>query len=249
MWALGAGAAWVVLDDGPQLALTAILTPAWLASEWSIVAQRDFFWGGRVIAVGLFLLALAYLAADERVVRRDRAAVLRWIGAIALIPTGVSLWFAAVEPIRWAQRGGFPGWVPLTAGWLAIGWSAALVLPLLVAFWVRQRAAWPIAFAAAWALLAVNLWRVAGTLALYGWFAAAAIALAVWGVRDAHAERINLGTAGFALIVIGFYFSQVMDKLGRSASLIGFGLLFLAGGWLLERTRRHLVEHATEGRA
>jgi len=54
-------------------------------------------------------------------------------------------------------------------------------------------------------------------------------------------ERINLGVAGFALTILFFYFSNVMDKLGRSASLIGLGLLFLLGGWLLERTRRQLV--------
>jgi hypothetical protein len=44
--------------------------------------------------------------------------------------------------------------------------------------------------------------------------------------------------------VIAFYFSEVMDKLGRSASLVGLGLLFLAGGWALERLRRQLVLQA-----
>jgi uncharacterized membrane protein len=60
-------------------------------------------------------------------------------------------------------------------------------------------------------------------------------------LKEARKERINLGVAGFALTVLFFYFSSVMDKLGRSASLIGLGLLFLLGGWLLERTRRGLV--------
>jgi hypothetical protein len=32
-----------------------------------------------------------------------------------------------------------------------------------------------------------------------------------------------------------------MDKVGRSASLMLMGLLFLGGGWLLERTRRGLL--------
>jgi hypothetical protein len=41
--------------------------------------------------------------------------------------------------------------------------------------------------------------------------------------------------------VLAFYFSDVMDRLGRSASLIGLGLLFLGGGYLLERTRRRLI--------
>jgi hypothetical protein len=34
-----------------------------------------------------------------------------------------------------------------------------------------------------------------------------------------------------------------MDKMGRSASLIGLGVLFLGGGWALERTRRRLIAH------
>jgi uncharacterized membrane protein len=41
--------------------------------------------------------------------------------------------------------------------------------------------------------------------------------------------------------VLIFYFSNVMDKLDRSASLMGLGLLFLILAWGLERTRRRLV--------
>jgi len=50
------------------------------------------------------------------------------------------------------------------------------------------------------------------------------------------------------LTVIIFYFSNVMDKLGRSVSLIGLGVLFLFGGWVLERTRRQLVARVVGGR-
>jgi uncharacterized membrane protein len=60
-------------------------------------------------------------------------------------------------------------------------------------------------------------------------------------------ERINLGVAGFALTVVIFYFSNVMDKLGRSMSLIGLGVLFLFGGWGLERARRQLVARIAGG--
>ena len=35
--------------------------------------------------------------------------------------------------------------------------------------------------------------------------------------------------------------SVAMDRLGRSASLIGMGLLLLVGGYLLERARRRLL--------
>jgi uncharacterized membrane protein len=68
-----------------------------------------------------------------------------------------------------------------------------------------------------------------------------ALGLVAWGFAEKRSERINLGIAGFALMVIVFYFSDVMDKLGRSASLIGMGVLFLLGGWSLERLRRRLV--------
>ena len=60
-------------------------------------------------------------------------------------------------------------------------------------------------------------------------------------MRESRTERINVGALGFAVVVLVFYFSSVMDKLGRSASLLGLGVLFLAGGWALEHTRRNLV--------
>ena len=52
---------------------------------------------------------------------------------------------------------------------------------------------------------------------------------------------VNLGIVGFAIAVGWFYFSDIFDKLGRSLGLIGLGILFLAGGWALERTRRKLM--------
>jgi uncharacterized membrane protein len=78
-------------------------------------------------------------------------------------------------------------------------------------------------------------------VAPYLWCAVLAVGVIAWGVLDRRAERINLGIAGFALTVLVFYFSDVMDKLSRSASLIVLGLLFLGGGYLLEQTRRRLV--------
>jgi uncharacterized membrane protein len=76
---------------------------------------------------------------------------------------------------------------------------------------------------------------------LYAWWAVGALALAAWGARDGRSERINMAAAIFAATVLAFYFSEVMDRLGRSTSLIGLGILFLAGGWALERARRRLV--------
>ena len=45
----------------------------------------------------------------------------------------------------------------------------------------------------------------------------------------------------FAITVVWFYFSDMFDKMGRSLGLIGLGVLFLAGGWGLEKMRRGLL--------
>jgi uncharacterized membrane protein len=58
---------------------------------------------------------------------------------------------------------------------------------------------------------------------------------------------VNLGVVGFAATILFFYFSEVMDKLGRSASLMGFGLLFLVLGWSMERARRRLLARVAGG--
>jgi len=78
-------------------------------------------------------------------------------------------------------------------------------------------------------------------VSVYGLCALAAVGLVVWGLQENRRERINLGVAGFAITIVVFYFSSVMDKLRRSASLVSFGLLFLLGGWQLEKLRRRLV--------
>ena len=43
------------------------------------------------------------------------------------------------------------------------------------------------------------------------------------------------------MTVMCFYFAEVMGGVGRAATLIGLGVLFLAGGWGLERMRRRFV--------
>ena len=54
---------------------------------------------------------------------------------------------------------------------------------------------------------------------------------------------MNLGIVFFGATVAWFYFSDLFDKMGRSLGLIGLGVLFLAGGWALEKTRRGLLAH------
>jgi hypothetical protein len=52
---------------------------------------------------------------------------------------------------------------------------------------------------------------------------------------------VNLGIVGFAIAVGWFYFSDIYGAVSRSLALIGLGVLFLAGGWALEKMRRGLL--------
>jgi uncharacterized membrane protein len=229
LWALGAAAAWAILRQWPQAALTAILVPAWLASEWS-AWSTDAGWDyAAPAAAGICALSLTYLSARRSVSDSAVRKALMWTGGIALLPAA---FFLAVD--RWGK---------MPDGWtLAIGWAVALLLPLAAAILLRGREVpWNIAAVLWSALLALSNPGTGSHVWVYLCCAAGAVGLAWWGIRESRAERINLAIAGFALTVICFYFSDVMDKLGRSASLMLMGVLFLAGGWLLERTRRGLL--------
>jgi len=241
MWAVGAGAAWLLRRDPAQLALVAILVPAWLVSEWTEYT-RPWYSGDafRVAACFTFLLALVYFTAEARDRTSTTRRVLMWIGGIALLPAAgaVSQNFAS----------GFTGYgTPLPATQTlvtGIGWLIAIAVPLTIAVWIQRAKAWPILLAVAWTLVLVFIPRAGDAWWLYAWWCVGATALVTWGVLEAQSERINIGAVIFAATVLAFYFSHIMDKLGRSASLVGLGLLFLGGGWLLERTRRRLIARA-----
>jgi hypothetical protein len=105
--------------------------------------------------------------------------------------------------------------------------------------------------------LAAAIWVVGLNLAVqveldilsYAWCAIGSAAMVAWGIYEFRAERINLGMAGFALTIVFFFFSSVMDKLGRSASLMALGILFVGGGWYWEKLRRKLVAGLVTGGA
>lgn len=242
LWAIGAALAWAVLRDWLQASLLAILAPAWLASEWIDAAER-FHTGEHILGRGLLLLSLTYLSAVYGTQSSTLRRALVWIGGLALFPSAV---FAVAWSDWMTWRRGIP------SSLLIMGWLIGLAVPLLIAYWLRHGDAWINGVAAAWVAVAATLPSHAdnnesllqfawGQVGPYIWCAVAALGLVAWGLREFRRERINLGVIGFGLTVIVFYFSQVMDKLGRSASLIGMGLLFLVLGWVLEKTRRRLV--------
>jgi len=255
MWAIGALAGWLLLRHWTQAALLALLVPAWLAGEWE-VRTEGFAVSNRLLTEGLLLMAITYLCA--RTGAEDSAArrALAWIGGIALLPIGVLAFTEGRANWGWWGWQNRPG---ISAMLRITGWAIAICAPLALAFVLRKSAAWTNAIAAVWVLvigtfrathdntggnLLIFAWNSLGP---YFWAGAGALAMVGWGLLERRRERINLGVAGFALTVIIFYFSDVMDKLGRSASLIGLGVLFLFGGWALERMRRQLVARVAGG--
>jgi MFS family permease len=253
LWAVGVLVGWLLLRQWPQAVLLALLVPAWLAGEWEVRAEGHAA-GYRVVLEGLLLLAISYLTArsneDDCVVRR----ALTWIGGISLLPLGV-LAFTESRELLWSLLGRPE--LPFSERILA--WVIAIGAPLLLAWVLRRGKSWANVAAAAWVLVIGTFGPVHSTtmgtlshyawntLGLYFWAGIGALGLVGWGLLERRRERINLGVAGFALTVTIFYFSDVMDKLGRSASLIGLGVLFLFGGWMLERTRRRLIAHVAGG--
>lgn len=239
LWSIGAALSWMVLRDWVQATLTVLLIPAWIASEWT-VRGGHFSGTERLVVEFLTLLALAYLG-SRRGGRQDShfRRALAWIGGIALLPLCAMLFFAGHE---WSWR----NQAPMSSAMRAVGLLMAFVLPLVVAWLLRGKAAiWNLGFALLVSVLGLlDHTEVLQSVGLYAGFAAGAVGLVFWGLHEQRRERINLGIAGFAVTIIAFYFSTMIDKLGRSASLVGFGLLFLLGGWKLEQLRRKLVARA-----
>lgn len=242
LWSLGAWAAWALLRQWPQALWAAVLTPWWLGAEWATAAEHQSV-SPLPLTTGLALLAVAYLAAlgpdRESPTRRG----LAWVGGLGLIPATLAL----------AASGEWMASDPTPTAVLALGWAVALAGPsLLHVLLTRKADLAPPLLALLGALLLASttgdpvdagstplaLWRELGPYAVC---LAGAQGLVVWGVRDRRPERVNLGVAGFAVTICVYYFSSVMDKLGRSLSLLGLGLLFLVLGWALERTRRRLL--------
>ena len=236
LWAIGAALTWLVLRDWLQAMLSALLVPAWIASEWSVRA-RHYSGVDRILFQFLALLAITYLSArlgrEESYFRR----ALVWAGGLTVLPL-CAVVASGEREFFWNRS------LPqLPFSLHALGFLMAFVLPLLAAVLLRRKGAvWNLGYAL-WVYVVSRLdgHVLAQNLTSYALCALAAIGLVMWGLQETRRERINLGVAGFAITIIVFYFSTMMGKLGRSASLIGFGVLFLVGGWQLEKLRRKLV--------
>lgn len=241
VWALAALAGWLLLRDQAQQTLALLLIPAWIVCELSFRVDSyigDSVYIGRV----LFAWAILYLTFFAGSRRRAVAGILFAVAAIAMV-VGVVLMLD-----NWTSYSSDQVLVPFgTRVW---AWIAIAAIPLLVAAFHGHKGLIPIAAAIAFAIALPWCYRThhettysytSPNLLAHLLVAAFAVFLCAWGVRLASRALVNLGIAGFAAAVAWFYFSDIYSALGRSLGLIGLGILFLAGGWALEKFRRRIL--------
>jgi len=244
LWAIGAVLTLALLKDWPHVLWVAVLVPSWLIGEWGDDFGRSSnFWHNAVPVVGTALLSCAYLSAQSFDENAQWRRALSRLGAVCFIPASIMLGLVTQS----FSGGPLAKDAPVDAGDLLAA-IVAIGLPFAVTFALRGKRAFYLLAALIWCLATIQFhWgREPQNLGLYALYALGAIGLATWGIRDQQRMIVNLGVFSFALTTLAFYFSDVMDRLGRSFSLIAGGLLFLIGGWLLERVRRRLIAGIAE---
>ena len=249
MWALAALAGWILLHDEAQQTLTLLLFPAWLLSEFSYYAEGHIgenVYAGRFLIVWAILYLTFFLGSKRRIVQGILfavAAIASVVGVVVLLD-GWSSWGDQTY---------------LSLGTRTWGWVFIAAIPLLFAVFKFFKSVITVAAAICFSIALPWCQRI-GTLnhtgedgrytsyvgsepnlAAHALVAAFAVFIIWWGVRQTSQALVNLGIVGFAIAVGWFYFSNIMDKFGRSLGLIGLGVLFLAGGWALEKWRRNLL--------
>ena len=252
LWALCAAAGWKFLGDQFQQVFFLLLVPAWIISEWCYWANS--FGGFEIyLARMIAVVGAVYLTAFIHSKRQVVFGILFGVAAVALI---VAVGIASDGWHTWYSHPALPLGLRLTAiavmiatiavGWL---WERSSVIPTVAVMammfllpWLRAKVhgeeAWQRGYT----------YEVPSLLA-YVVVAATAMVFVWWGVRERSRAVVNYGIVVFAITVGWFYFSSLMDKLGRSLGLIGLGILFLLGGWLLERFRRRLMMQVQSGPA
>jgi uncharacterized membrane protein len=245
LWAIAALVGFALLHDEAQQTLTLLLFPAWLISELAYSAQGYIgaeVYLGRILVVWATLYLTIFLGGRRKAVRGIcfAAAAIAALAGITLIMEG------------WRSWSGAATFLPLGARiW---DWGVIAAVPLVFTIFRRRESLIPVATGIAFATVLPWCARIATQnygghvyiehkpdLAAHALVAAFALFFSFWGVRMAFRALINLGIAGFAIAVLWFYFSDILDKIGRSIGLIGLGILFLAGGWILEKARRGLI--------
>jgi uncharacterized membrane protein len=250
LWFVAALAGWILLRDEAQQTLALLLFPAWLISEWSYAADNHIgipVYVGRFLVVWSALYLTVFLGSPRKIAR----GILFTCAAIASV-VGIVLMLESWESWNRSQT-----FLPFHMRFW--GWGLIAVLPLIFSVFRLRKSLVPVligivfALALPWFTLTWTYHYAYGaysrtdpSLAAHALVAGYCVFLIWWGVREVSRALVNLAIVGFGATVAWFYFSNLFDKMGRSLGLIGLGILFLAGGWVLEKTRRSLLSHMAE---
>jgi hypothetical protein len=153
-----------------------------------------------------------------------------WSAGQTFMPHGVRFW-------AWMVIAGLPLVIAAFKGHWGLTPPAAAVVFAIVLPWCQR--SWT--YRSPYERVATPYTMYGPNLLAHALVAAFSVFIIWWGVRQASRALVNIGIVYFAVSVAWFYFSDIFDKVGRSLGLIGLGVLFLAGGWALEKTRRGLL--------
>lgn len=254
VWAGCAGAGWWLLRDQVQQVLTLLLAAAWIVCEWSYRAE-----GYAHSSIYIARMDAVFAAAMLTCFLRSKKLGVFW----TLYVVGVVGLFCSAGMLSegWTSNGLESMPMPLS---LRTACSLVILGTLAGVWWWRRLSVWPVAMIAASSYVlpwlprdvvwktgyGLTPWEHIGPgLSMYTTVGLVCVGLVHWGLKVRSQAVVNFGIGGFAATVMWFYVSSLLDKLGRSLGLIGLGVLFLAGGWLLERLRRQLVTGLSGGMA
>jgi uncharacterized membrane protein len=255
LWAIAALAGWALLQDEAQQTLTLLLFPAWIFCELEFYTDGHI---GQAAYLGRFLLvwAIFYLTMFLGSRRKVAHGILFAVAAVAAV---LGMWMMTNG---WAS--GFASQTPIPFATRFWAWTAIAAVPLSVAafrgHWglIPPASAVAVAIALPWCqrVWVVHYEDLHGSngsytrsdpnLLAHMLVAAFAVFIIWWGLRETSRALVNLGIVYFAIAVTWFYFSNIFDAFGRSLGLIGLGILFLAGGWALEKVRRGLLARMSQ---
>jgi hypothetical protein len=242
LWALAAFAGWALLRDQAQQTLALLLLPAWIFSELA-------FRMGDHIACAIYVGRLFFVWAVLYItffIGSQRKAVQGTLFAVSVIGAVIGIVFLLGSWTSWDYQ----TYIPFGARVWA--WIAIAVLPVVISAFHGHKGLVPITAAIAFVIALPYCHRAVllrngsyaygdpGLLA-HALVAAFAVFLCWWGVRMLSRALVNLGILGFAGAVGWFYFSDIYNDHERALGLIGLGVLFLAGGWALEKMRRRIL--------
>jgi hypothetical protein len=249
LWALAAFAGWALLRDQAQQTLALLLLPAWIFSELAFRIGShtgDFVYMGRLLLVWA-ILYLTFFAGSRRKVVRGILFAASAIGAVYGTIFVLAGWVSVSSDQTFLPFG--------TRVW---AWIAIAAVPLIIAAFHGHKGLVPIAVAIAFVIALpwchstttgsynnggaqMTYTSTSPNLLAHALAAAFAVFLCWWGVRLLSRALVNLGIVGFAVAVLWFYFSDIYNDHERALGLIGLGVLFLAGGWALEKMRRRIL--------